>query len=72
MPGTRRDAGPGRVVRGAVSVTSAKGPFSGTVLPADDVPVWPGSALPPGTAAGRLLAAHHPALAEYSRQNRAG
>ncbi|RSN34893.1 transcriptional regulator, IclR family protein [Amycolatopsis sp. WAC 04169] len=37
---------------------------AGAVLPADDVPVWPGSPLPPGTAAGRLLAAHHPALAE--------
>ncbi|EME60777.1 IclR family transcriptional regulator [Amycolatopsis decaplanina] len=37
---------------------------AGAVLPADDVPAWPGSPLPPGTAAGRLLAAHHPALAE--------
>ncbi|EMD24280.1 IclR family transcriptional regulator [Amycolatopsis azurea] len=37
---------------------------AGAVLPADDVPVWPGTPLPPGTAAGRLLAAHHPSLAE--------
>ncbi|WP_410649633.1 IclR family transcriptional regulator [Amycolatopsis sp. cmx-4-54] len=37
---------------------------AGAVLPADDVPVCPGRPLPPGTAAGRLLAAHHPALAE--------
>jgi DNA-binding IclR family transcriptional regulator len=37
---------------------------AGAVLPSDDVPVWPGSPLPPGTAAGRLLAAHHSALAE--------
>ncbi|MEV6912980.1 helix-turn-helix domain-containing protein [Amycolatopsis sp. NPDC051071] len=37
---------------------------AGAVLPADDVPVSPGTPLPPGTAAGRLLAAHHPALAE--------
>ncbi len=37
---------------------------AGAVLPADDVPVSPGSPLPPGTAAGRLLAAHHHALAE--------
>ncbi|WP_236004779.1 helix-turn-helix domain-containing protein [Amycolatopsis pittospori] len=37
---------------------------AGAVLPSDDVPVVPGGPLPPGTAAGRLLAAHHPALAE--------
>lgn len=37
---------------------------AGAVLPADDVPVWPGMPLPPGTAAGRLLAAYHPALDE--------
>ncbi|RSM57919.1 transcriptional regulator, IclR family protein [Amycolatopsis sp. WAC 01376] len=37
---------------------------AGAVLPADEVPVSPGSPLPPGTAAGRLLAAHHSALAE--------
>ncbi|WP_410655103.1 IclR family transcriptional regulator [Amycolatopsis sp. lyj-112] len=37
---------------------------AGAVLPADDVQVWPGMPLPPGTAAGRLLAAYHPALAE--------
>ncbi|KZB79391.1 IclR family transcriptional regulator [Amycolatopsis regifaucium] len=37
---------------------------AGAVLPPDDVPVRPGGPLPPGTAAGRLLAAHHPALAE--------
>ncbi len=37
---------------------------AGAVLPSDDVSVWPGSPLPPGTAAGRLLAAHYPALTE--------
>ncbi len=43
---------------------------AGAVLPADDVPVWPGMPLPPGTAAGRLLAAYHPALDEPDADGR--